>query len=183
MRRAIVVAALIGIGAANGGNLPLHLLRSGTDAAYGIKNTKAVPEVVVARDEGELRRIWAEDMSGSYGETAGLPRVDWKAEFVVAVFIGMRPSAGYTIEITRIRQEGNVLEVTVAEARPPAGVMSADLITSPYCIAACPRDGAAPEKVLTLKLLDAEGKTLVERAAWAYRSVDAPQKTEAAEGR
>lgn len=149
--------------------LSFRELRSGHDAAYGVRKTMSTPEVVMARDDGELGRIWAEDFTGSHRDTTGLPAVNWEAEFVVAIFLGTRPSAGYTIRVQKVVRQGSCIEVTVKERKPAADDLSAQVLTSPYTVIACPRAGIPLEKVLMLKLISVDGGVLIERPAWSYR--------------
>ena len=67
------------------------------------------------------------------------PSVDFTREVVVAVFMGTRPTAGFTIEITRVRVEGPALVVTYKETRPAPDGVTAQVLTSPFHIVAVPR--------------------------------------------
>jgi PrcB C-terminal len=70
------------------------------------------------------------------------PAVDFGREMVVAVFLGSRPTAGFSIEIVDAREEGDALVVQYRETRPPAGGIVAQVLTSPYHIVAMPRHAA-----------------------------------------
>ena len=62
---------------------------------------------------------------------------------VAAVFMGSRPSAGFTINIVGTKDEAGRLVVEYRETHPARGTLSAQVITSPYAIVALPRrDGA-----------------------------------------
>ncbi len=147
-------------------------LRNGHDAVYGIKKTMSTPEVAMARNGGELGRIWAEDLSGSYKEMNGLPAVNWDKEFVIAVFLGTAPSAGHAVHVQGVVRRGSSIEVTVKERRPAANEFSAQVLTSPYTVVACSRAGIPLEEVIMLKLISVDGRLLVERPAWSYRLMD-----------
>ena len=138
-------------------------LRSGHNAVYGIKKTMSAPEVAMARGDGELGRIWAEDLTGSHRDMTGLPAVNWEKEFVIAVFLGTAPSAGYTVHVHKVVCRGSCIEVTVEERKPPADDLSAQVLTSPYTVIACGRAGIPLEKVLMLKLISVDGRVLIER--------------------
>jgi hypothetical protein len=71
------------------------------------------------------------------------PAVDFSREMVAAVFLGTRPTAGFSIEILDWREESGALVVRYRETRPAKGLLTAQVITSAYAIVALPRrDGA-----------------------------------------
>jgi hypothetical protein len=67
-----------------------------------------------------------------------LPAVDFTKEMVVGVFMGSRPSAGYTLEIVSAIEASGTLVVRYREASPSRGTMTAQVITSPYHLVAVP---------------------------------------------
>ena len=67
------------------------------------------------------------------------PRVDFSKEMVIGVFLGSRPSAGFDIAIVGAEAEQGGLTVRFRETRPAPGLMTAQVITSPYHLAAVPR--------------------------------------------
>ena len=144
-------------------------LCSGDRAVCGIKKRLKVPEIVMARSENELRRVWAEDVTGSYSDMKGLPKVDLDNEFVIAIFLGPRRSTGYSFDVSGVQRLGKTIEVKIDKAKPSPGSMEAQIITSPYSLITCSRTGIALGEVIMLRLVGADGKLLVERPAWAYR--------------
>ncbi len=144
-------------------------LCSGDRAIYGIKKKLKVPEIAMARGENELRRLWAEDVTGSYSDIKGLPNVNWDSEFVIAIFLGPRRSTGYSFDVIGVQRLGKVIEVKIDRNKPSPGSIQAQIITSPYFLIACSKIGIALEEVIVLKLVGADGELLIERSAWAYR--------------
>ena len=67
------------------------------------------------------------------------PNVDFSREIVVAVFMGTRPTAGFSVEIVGVRQEGQALIVSYKETRPAPDALTAQILTSPFHIVAVPR--------------------------------------------
>ena len=57
---------------------------------------------------------------------------------VVAVFLGTRPTAGYSVEIVRTRAERGSLVVEYVEKQPGPDAIAAQMLTSPYHIVAIP---------------------------------------------
>lgn len=70
---------------------------------------------------------------------APVPPVDFAKRSVVAVFLGTRSTAGYTVEITGTRQQGGALVVAWREGRPEPGHVTAQVITSPAHIVSVPK--------------------------------------------
>jgi hypothetical protein len=93
------------------------------------------------RTAAEWETLWRQHA----GERAR-PPVDFGREMVVAVFLGSRPTAGFSTEVVGTREEGPALIIQYREARPPAGSILAQVLTSPYHIVAIPRQ-AAPKDV------------------------------------
>jgi hypothetical protein len=87
-----------------------------------------------ARSVEEWSKLWTQHA----GERTR-PAVDFTKEVVVAVFMGTRPTAGFSIEITRVREEGPALVVTYKETRPAPGGVTAQVLTSPFQIVAVPK--------------------------------------------
>jgi hypothetical protein len=73
-----------------------------------------------------------------------LPAVDFSREIIVAVFIGSRPTGGYGVEIAGVGAgTDGAVTVRYRERRPAGDAITAQVITSPYVIAAVPRPAAA----------------------------------------
>jgi hypothetical protein len=66
------------------------------------------------------------------------PQVDFTKEMVLGVFMGSRPTAGYTLEIVGTAENNGTLVVRYREAAPGRGMMTAQVVTSPYQIVAVP---------------------------------------------
>jgi hypothetical protein len=96
----------------------------------------------VARTPAELAKLWKLFGNGAPGARTP-PRVDWKTEMVLAVFLGQRPSGGYSVEIQSVRPEARRLVVEVAERTPPPGTMSIQVLTTPFQVVAV-RKSALP---------------------------------------
>ena len=84
-----------------------------------------------ARTEAEWAPLWKKH---NYDKPA--PPVDFSKEMVVAVFMGSRPTAGFTVEIVSASARDGKLMVTYREVLPGPGSISAQVLTAPYHIAA-----------------------------------------------
>ena len=90
----------------------------------------------VARSDAEWRMLWSQHA----GDRAR-PAVDFSKEMVVAIFLGTRPTAGFSVEIVGAREEGAMLIVSYRETRPQPGIVTAQVLTSPYHLVAVPKHG------------------------------------------
>ena len=65
--------------------------------------------------------------------------VDFTKEMVVGVFLGSRPTAGYSVEIVGTEEQPDGLVVQYREGSPARDMMTAQVITSPYHLVAVPK--------------------------------------------
>src|SRR5262245_25034990 len=86
---------------------------------------------VVARTDQEFAALWK---SHNFDKPA--PKVDFSKEMVVAVFMGSRPTGGYAVEIVNASVRNGALVVGYRETSPGPGTITAQILTSPYHIAA-----------------------------------------------
>lgn len=84
-----------------------------------------------ARSEAEWGALWKK-----HNFDKPVPAVDFSREMVVAVFMGSRPTAGFSVEIVSASPRDGKLIVTYREAQPAPGSISAQVLTAPYHIAA-----------------------------------------------
>jgi hypothetical protein len=92
------------------------------------------PGQVVARSAAEWEALWQR-----HSPDRPRPTVDLTRETIVGVFLGSRSTAGFGVEIVAAAIEQGVLVIRYRETRPAAGGIVAQVITSPYHIAALPR--------------------------------------------
>jgi hypothetical protein len=67
-----------------------------------------------------------------------VPSVDFSKEIVAAVFLGTRPTGGFSVEIVGTRVEGDALVVEYAEQRPGRADIVSQVLTSPFHIVRLP---------------------------------------------
>jgi hypothetical protein len=96
---------------------------------------------VSTRSSDEWTRLWTQHAGGR-----ARPNVDFNKEVVAAVFLGSRPSAGYGVEIVRVRDEGAALVVSYKETRPAPDSVAAQILTSPFHIVAIPKGSTTDVK-------------------------------------
>jgi hypothetical protein len=89
---------------------------------------------VLLRSEAELRQLWKQ-----HSPDRPMPKVDFSREMVVGVFMGSRPNAGFSTAIVSATAAKGALMVRYTETRPPAGSITAQILTFPYHLVAIPK--------------------------------------------
>lgn len=88
----------------------------------------------VIQDEDVFKKLYAE--LHSHHLPAPLPpEIDFESSFVLFVSMGEKPSAGYRVEIEKMKRSDGTLEVTLRLQAPPPGEMSAMVMTQPFVMA------------------------------------------------
>jgi VWFA-related protein len=113
---------------ASGEPLPMTTLNS--DMMSGVDR----PRQAVVRTAEEWSALWQAHAPGRPA-----PAVDFSTHMVLAVFLGSRPTAGFNVQITAVRSEGNHLVAEWMERRPSSDQMVAQVITSPSHLVTVPR--------------------------------------------
>jgi len=104
--------------------------------AKGEDSRLVEPRRFVIRDSQAFAAVW----TAHSGTDAGMPRIDFDAHMVVAVFAGERPTPGFAVSVTGTRRAADALVVLVEETSPASSGVAAQVLASPYHIAALPRD-------------------------------------------
>jgi len=89
---------------------------------------------VVVRSAADWAALWKD-----HGVRDPLPAVDFSREMVVGVFLGVRNTTGYGVEIVRAVGNGGVMTVQYVEASPGRDAITAQVLTAPYHLAAMPK--------------------------------------------
>ena len=84
-------------------------------------------------DQQAFASFW-NDLHSNQVPAPAVPTVDFDSEIVIAVILGLRNSGGYTVNIARIVQQGDMAGVEVKEESPDATCATASVLTSPYHI-------------------------------------------------
>jgi len=93
---------------------------------------------VTVSDRDAWAALWLE-----HAPARPRPEVDFSREVVVGIFLGTRPSAGFTVEIGGRRGDGERTIVQYRETAPPPGSITAQVIVSPYHLVALPKRAGA----------------------------------------
>jgi hypothetical protein len=87
----------------------------------------------VASTPAQFAALWREHS----GEPQ--PAVDFAKETVVAIFLGTRNTAGYTVDIAGVERTPAAVIVHYRERQPAPDAVTAQMLTFPFVIAAIPR--------------------------------------------
>jgi hypothetical protein len=87
-----------------------------------------------------FRNLWNR-AHGSQLQVPPLPEVDFGRESVVALFMGTKPTGGYSIEVEGLTQQQNELQVDVRLNEPPEGAITTQALTSPWVMVRVLRAG------------------------------------------
>lgn len=104
-----------------------------TVAAGQMSNIEEPREVVV-RTAAEWQALWKE-----HDPQSAAPAVDFAQSMVVGVFLGSRPTAGFSVEISAVKVEANRTVVEYVERLPPRDAFVAQILTSPFHVVRLPR--------------------------------------------
>jgi hypothetical protein len=101
--------------------------------ARGTQTGKAGTYIDFVYAEGLWKEIWKQHVS-AMPVPPPMPRIDFKREMLVCVFLGDRPSAGFAVMVEGAELEGDMLTIRVVEQKPPEGSFQAQLVTRPFDI-------------------------------------------------
>ena len=106
----------------------------------GAQSRIGSPRQVVARTVAEWDALWkAHTGPGRRGEGSAAPPIDFDRETVVAVFMGSRPTGGFSVAIDSATDRDGTLVIAYHEASPQPGAIAAQVLTFPYHIVAVPK--------------------------------------------
>ena len=108
--------------------------------ATGIQSTPTFLTTAVARNNTEYAQIYSlyyvPVPPGIGAPDIGPPPVDFSSEIVVAVFLGSRPTGGYSVRIADIVREGDGIRVTAEETQPGPNCVVSQAFTQPFVLVA-----------------------------------------------
>ena len=137
MKKLIAISLLLAAACAGpfrGGQLPdgpvaFQAILAG---AHSLVDTASV---VLVKNERDWEKTWVQ-AKGKIDPLPSKPSVDFSRQYVIAAFMGERPSSGYHIEISNIEKKGGTLDVYVKKYETP-GMLT--VITNPFYLARIPK--------------------------------------------
>lgn len=82
----------------------------------------------VIRDSESWKNLWARLKEGEP------PAVDFDKNIAVAAFLGMKPTGGYSLQMTKVEKSKSKWVIRVQQSKPPKGAFTIQAFTSPYHI-------------------------------------------------
>lgn len=92
---------------------------------------------VVIRGQDQWQALWRKH-TAIKTNPAPLPAIDFDKEIVAAVFLGEKPTGGYSIEITRVIRTDRSLVVFYRDHSPAPGAITTQAFTQPFYIVRIP---------------------------------------------
>ena len=89
---------------------------------------------VIARTPDEWADLWK-----SLPVRRAMPKVTFESTMIAGLFLGERSSAGYGVEFTAVKRDGDTLVIEYVEREPGADTTAAQMITTPFFIAGVPK--------------------------------------------
>jgi hypothetical protein len=102
--------------------------------AKGEQSNIESPMQVLAKNEAEWSALWRR-----HAGDREKPPVDFAREMVAGVFMGSRPTGGFTTTIVTSMEVKGVLVVRYSETIPPRDAVTAQVLTFPYHLVAIPK--------------------------------------------
>ena len=94
------------------------------------------PRQAIARTPAEWAALW-----NAHDFTRPAPSVDFDREMAAAVFVGSRPTGGFSVEIVSAAERDGSFVVGYRESSPRADAITVQILTAPYHIVAVPKHG------------------------------------------
>jgi len=101
----------------------------------GTNNGQETPGNLVFKDAASWQQFTANN-SAIKTSHPDIDMTDFNSDMLVALFMGEKPTAGYSIEIISIEKTTDKVIVKYKENVPAEGAIEAQVITHPYCIKA-----------------------------------------------
>ncbi len=111
------------------GPVPFQTILAGS---HSLADTSAI---VLVKNESDWDKVWIQ-AKGRIDPLPARPTVDFSRQYVIAAFMGERPSSGFRIEISAIEKRGKILDVYIKKYETP-GMLT--VVTNPFYLARLPR--------------------------------------------
>lgn len=105
-----------------------------TGAWRGTRCGVKVATSLVISSQEDWEKLWKKIPSESPP-----PAIDFEKNSVVAVFSGEKPTAGYSVEIKKVKETAQGLQIIFQEKKPAKDRMVAQVLTQPYAAQIIPR--------------------------------------------
>lgn len=96
------------------------------------------PKHIVITNPKDWAELWKQVHRGKI-PVPEVPTVGFSKNMVIAVFMGQKPTSGYSIQIAEVAQTDGEVVVKVMETVPPKGAIVLQVLTQPFHIAVVPK--------------------------------------------
>lgn len=84
-------------------------------------------------NQGDWEKTWLKVQNSTP------PQIDFEKNSIAAVFLGQRPTAGYSVKIKEIKEKPKEVHIIFGEKKPAKDRMVAQVLTQPYLIKIVPK--------------------------------------------
>lgn len=111
-----------------------------TTIAQGPQSGVEEPRQVAVRTAAEWTALWK-----AHDPDNPAPPIDFAKSMAAAVFLGVKPTGGHAVEITRVRLDGPTLVVEYVVRTPSPDALVSQALTLPFQIVSVPRHAGPVE--------------------------------------
>ena len=104
--------------------------------AQGTTSGIAAPQALVIQSASAWQELWRQ-----HAPSGPPPPIDFATEFVVGVFLGQQPTAGYQVQVVRVEEGDSEVRVIYQVHNPPPEALVAQVLTQPFHLIRMPRLG------------------------------------------
>jgi len=97
----------------------------------GSQGSADQPAVYVIQSQAKFSEIWTL-ANGNFTPMPTMPSVDFSNNTIIAVFLGIKPSGGHSVEIANMVNKATGLDVSLQINEPGAGMIATMALTSPW---------------------------------------------------
>jgi hypothetical protein len=101
--------------------------------AAGERSGIATARTVVVRDEAAWHTLRNEAAIRT-----PMPNIDFTQRMIVGIFLGTRPTSGFSVQVVEVVSEQEVLIVKYSESRPSPRAMVMQVLTAPFALVSVP---------------------------------------------
>lgn len=135
--------------------------KGGDPVSYRVvaETGRAGAGIAAAGDAGAFRQLWATTAKGG-----SPPQLDFAHEYALFISAGVKPTGGYRLDVSAVRQEGDIVVVRTHLSGPEPGDMVTQALTYPGVVVAVERPQSTTGG-LHVKALDDAGRVWAETDA------------------
>ncbi|MCS7191925.1 MAG: alkaline phosphatase family protein [Armatimonadetes bacterium] len=96
------------------------------------------PKQIVIKSAKDWEDLWKQVHKGKI-LMPNIPAIDFNKNMVIAVFMGQKPTSGYSIQIAEVEQNDGEVIAKVRSTSPPMGAIVLQVLTQPFHIVVVPK--------------------------------------------